>query len=989
MKTRSTTSSSSPIRLGLMAPLSGLVELYGPEISWAGRIAAEQINEQGGILGRPLELVITDDGSQPELAVPAAIRLIEEEGCSAIIGNLLSNSRIAVANQVAEPRKTPYLNFSFYEGSIYGRYFFHFAALPNQQISKMIPHMAENFGPKLFFAGSNYEWPRGSIDAAKQALLEAGGEIVGEEYLPFGTEDFSEMLIRVAKSGADVFVPYFAGNDQLNLLNQFTSHGLKKHMQVVMGHYDEAMVALLPAHVREGFYSSNTYFMDIDTPENRDYLERLSKLDDINGITPNGNGVLTNFGEGTYLCVQAFAQAANMAGSIKPDPLVEALEHISVAGPQGQVTMDPETHHAQVNSYLSRCNRDGSFSIVKQFGSIAPVIPRRYQAAIHAAKATLDDSAEAKTYQPPTPPSSEQPAMDTGQHSLAMDTAMRILEKADISILAINSKGQIIQANEATIRMFGYQQNELIGLALNELLPPRFRSMHNRHIQAFVDSPVMEQDMGNRRNIAGYRKDGSEFPAAATISKFRGPDGWIMVATLRDITDQMESEEKLTWQATHDPLTDLPNRKLINSRLDNALDRAAKHERPLALLFLDLDNFKLINDSYGHGVGDEVLIMIAHRLVTSVRPGDTVGRFGGDEFVILCEGVETEADASDISEKIIEVLKQPLQVGGQHLYVTTSIGVVVNDSTSQTADDMLRNADTAMYEAKERGRNGWQLFNEAIRSKTTEQMEITNGLRLAIPNNELYPRFQPIVDAATHKIVGAELLLRWKQPEGEISPATFIPVAEASGLIMPIGEWVFEQACLAQARWLDMPNETEPFYLSINVSARQLCEPDLKESFARILHKSGADPSRIVLEVTETALITDIELTQQALNAFGRLGLKIAIDDFGTGYSSLGKLIHLPVDKLKLDRIFVDALGESEDGLAVASAIISMAHALGLQVIAEGVENERQLEILHGLKCENIQGFYFYKPLLEHELVQALLEQNRQGLHNTARIAAG
>ncbi|WP_054774436.1 substrate-binding protein [Methylogaea oryzae] len=274
-----------------MPPLTGLVSLYGQEIVWAARIACDEINEQGGVLGRPLELIVEDDGSLPQTAVPAALRLVEEHRCAAIIGNLLSNSRIAVAGQVAETKRIPYLNFSFYEGSISGRYFFHFAALPNQQIDKMIPWMGRQYGFKMFFAGNNYEWPRGSIDAAKRVLNGLGGDVVGEEYLPIGAspEEIDVLLRQVARSGADVFVPYFAGSDQLTLLTHFTEMGLKNHMAVVMGHYDEAMVSRLPASVREGFYSSNTYFMSVPTQENRRYLARLAALPGIDGIWPKGN----------------------------------------------------------------------------------------------------------------------------------------------------------------------------------------------------------------------------------------------------------------------------------------------------------------------------------------------------------------------------------------------------------------------------------------------------------------------------------------------------------------------------------------------------------------------------------------------------------------------------------------------------------------------------------------------------------------------------
>lgn len=366
------------LRLGLMPPLTGIVGLYGREISWAGEIATRIVNERGGVLGRRVELVLEDDGSGPETAVPAAERLLDVHGCAAIIGNLLSSSRIAVASQVAARRRVPYLNFSFYEGSISEPFFFHFAALPNQQIDKMVPYMAETFGAKMYFAGHDYEWPRGSIDAAKRALVSAGGEIVGEEYRAMGTE-FGPLLERVETSGADVFVPYFAGSDQQKLLTLFTERNLKRRMQVVMGHYDEAMVSGLPPDVREGFYSSNTYFMSLTTEENEDYLARLARHPGVNGIWPHGNGVLTNFGEGTYLCVLAWAKAVNIAGTLEPDAVAQALSSVEVTGPQGRVVMDPLTRHAAVNTYLARCRRDGTFEIVRSFGRTAPEIPARYR----------------------------------------------------------------------------------------------------------------------------------------------------------------------------------------------------------------------------------------------------------------------------------------------------------------------------------------------------------------------------------------------------------------------------------------------------------------------------------------------------------------------------------------------------------------------------------------------------------------------------------
>lgn len=456
--------SRNPIRLGLMPPLSGVVGMYGTEIVHAARIACDEVNEQGGVLGRHLVLAIEDDGSLPSTAVPAALRLLDQHHCSALIGNLLSNSRIAVAAQVAESRRIPYLNFSFYEGSISSRYFFHFAALPNQQIDKMIPYMARNFGPKMFFAGNNYEWPRGSIDSAKQSLQLCGGASVGEEYLNIGAsqEEIGSLLDSVARSGADVFVPYFAGMDQLTLLTRFTERGLKKRMAVVMGHYDEVMVSRLPAQVREGFYSSNTYFMSVGTQESKRYLERLARLPGITGVWPYGNGMMSNFGEGTYLCVHAYAKAVAAAGTTEAEAVVDALECVRLTGPQGEVMMDKATHHACVNTYLSRCEADGTFSIIERFGLGPPQIPARY-----------GPEAQQMKLQAPSPP--EVTAIVAANAQLAMrklGAAQQILSIADMAILAADEAGLVLEVNKKMASLFGYTVEEMVGMSMHLLVPP-------------------------------------------------------------------------------------------------------------------------------------------------------------------------------------------------------------------------------------------------------------------------------------------------------------------------------------------------------------------------------------------------------------------------------------------------------------------------------------------------------------------------------------
>lgn len=962
--------SNDSIRLGLLPPLTGLVGMYGAEIIWAARIACNEINQDGGVLGRPLELVIEDDGSLPAMAVPAALSLVKNHRCAALVGNLLSNSRIAVANQVAEPLRIPYLNFSFYEGSINSRYFFHFAALPNQQIEKMIPAMAQRYGLKMYFAGSNYEWPRGSIDAAKQALSRLDGDVVGEDYLPLnvGPTEIEHLLQQVGRSGADVFVPYFAGTDQITLLNRFHEMGLKRRMAVVMGHFDEVMMQQLLPDVREGLYSSNTYFMTLDTPQNHDYLQQLARMPGVNGIWPHGNGVVTNFGEATYLCVRAFAEAAQEAGSTEADALVQALEKTSMLAPQGWVQMDAATHHACVNTYLARGNRDGSFSIVERFGNIPPAIPERYRSQSLPCQAGNADSNDI----------SAQVEAEAKASLLKLAAAQQILSIADMAILATDEDGIIQHANPNACDMFGYAAAEMHGMSVHLLLPPHLRQRHVEMVRGFAKGQETERAMSQRNEIIGYRKDGSFFSLEASIGKFRHGEHWMLVATMRDITERKRGEESLLWQATHDGLTGLPNRNLIRDRLEHALQRSRRNGQSVALLFVDLDAFKLINDTHGHETGDSLLKAIANRLIETVRPGDTVARLAGDEFVVLCEQLAQPTAITGLAERINQLLRQPLECNGHLLYVTASIGIAVGHGTTHGCDDLLRSADTAMHEVKQQGRDGWHFFSASLEAKVRQRLSVSQGLRLAVERQELSARFQPIVDAQSQAIVGAELLLRWHPAEGEISPAIFIPIAEMTGSIIPVGLWVFEEACRAEADWRRRWGDRGPAYLSVNISARQLNDDSLIADVQRLIDAYGANPGRILLEVTETALMADIDTNLRVLRRLADTGFRVAVDDFGTGYSSLAQLTRLPVNVLKIDRAFVDGIEKQAESRAVVRAVLSLGRALGLKMVAEGVENEAQLLELRAYGCDFVQGYLFYRPLRENEFIAAV-EQELQG----------
>ncbi|WP_206057538.1 EAL domain-containing protein [Nitrincola schmidtii] len=963
---------NEPIRLGLMPPLTGLVHMYGQEICWAAQIAVDEINQAGGLLGRKVELVIEDDGSLPETAVPAAHRLVDQQ-CCVIIGNLMSNSRIAVADQVSERRQVPYLNFSFYEGSIASRYFFSFAALPNQQICKMIPYMAKNFGPKMYFAGNNYEWPRGSIEAAMNSLHQQNGEVVGEQYLALGVSnsEIDWLLDGLERSGADVFVPYFAGVDQINLLNRFAERGLKQRMAVVMGHYDEVLVSYLKPEVREGLYSSNTYFMSVNTAANKHYLKKLSQLPQVEGIWPEGNGVLTNFGEGVYTCVKAFAEAVRKVESTDPELLIKALQTVCISAPQGLVSMDAATHHACVNSYLSQCGGDGTFEIIETFGAISPQIPSRYLDQFYRKLNVASNQSVLST-------SSNQQEQ---ANQPSVDSSISILSVADMAVIATNELGIITEANPRAAELFRYAYQEMIGLSVHQLVPPSIRSRHEEYFKRFVEGSLHQMRMSERAEISGYCKDGTYFPMDASISKTESAHGRVLVATIVDLTAVKKVKDELAWNAYHDPLTGLPNRSLILDRLRHALDRSKRENGHLSVLFIDLDGFKEINDTQGHEAGDLLLKEVAKRLVTTVRPGDTVGRLSGDEFVVLCEALEGVDQAGIIATRIIEALRKDVSYLNAKLTITASIGVAIGHGSTHSAEDMLRNADLAMYTAKNKGRDSWQFYSQLVQDETALRLEISLGLRNAIEKDEFYLNFQPIVGSDSGAVKGVEVLLRWNSSLGEISPALFIPIAETSNIIIDIGRWVFHKACEVECRLEEVFGDTAP-YISVNLSTRQLSDVRLVESFQDILQKTSANPSNILLEITETSLMADLSSNKAILERFVDMGFRLAVDDFGTGFSSLAQLLNLRAHTLKIDRAFITDLEQRPDSQAVVAAIARMGRALNMQLVAEGVETSLQRDLISALGIHLTQGFYFHRPMNESAVFRLLSDH-----HNSLEIA--
>jgi diguanylate cyclase (GGDEF)-like protein len=440
-------------------------------------------------------------------------------------------------------------------------------------------------------------------------------------------------------------------------------------------------------------------------------------------------------------------------------------------------------------------------------------------------------------------------------------------------------------------------------------------------------------------------------------------DGALVLKTLRYAIERKESDQHLTYLSHYDRLTGLANRELFRDRLHQAMTRAERSGQVIALLFLDLDRFKAVNDTLGHLAGDELLIEVAGRLKKSVRRSDTIARLGGDEFTVILEGLEDPLDAEVVCAKILKSLSEPVLIRNQEIYVTTSIGVTFFPADDVDINGLLRNADAAMYRAKEEGRNRYNLFTADINARAVNRMAIESALRHALERQEFHLCYQPKVCVQTGLVLGAEALIRWDNPQrGLVSPVEFIPVAEDTGLIVPIGEWVLRRACADMRKW--HAAGFEHVSVAVNLSARQFRHGELVSAVAKILADTGISPRQLELEITESLLMDDTEASQLALRALKALGTSIYLDDFGTGYSSLAYLKKFPLDGLKIDRSFINDLPGDTDGEAITSAILALSKALRLGVVAEGVETREQLNFLRDAGCQVVQGYLFSRPLV-------------------------
>jgi diguanylate cyclase (GGDEF)-like protein/PAS domain S-box-containing protein len=548
----------------------------------------------------------------------------------------------------------------------------------------------------------------------------------------------------------------------------------------------------------------------------------------------------------------------------------------------------------------------------------------------------------------------------------------RIAFESGLSGMAlISPDGRYLRVNQALCEITGHSERELLTRTFQSLTHPDDLAADLDQRRALLDGAVDVYQTEKRF----VHRDGHEVWVAIGITAVRREDGSVQyfIGQYHDVTTRRHFEGELAHRALHDPLTGLPNRALFLDRLVHSLVRLRRHSGSIAILFVDLDRFKLVNDGMGHSMGDAVLLDAGRRLCEAGRAEDTVARFGGDEFTILCEDADEE-EAQRVAHRVLAAFDQPFEHEGHELHVSASIGLRINELPSATPDALLRDADVALYAAKEHGRGRFEVFDSLTSEGGIDRLETEQALRLALRNGELCLHYQPEIDLVTGRIVAVEALVRWQHPErGLVPPGDFIPLAEESGLIVPLGEWVLREACSQLAAWRRIGMVNEDVRVAVNVSARQLSQPDLPQTVAAALASAELDAGALCVEITESAVIRDTEVALANLQAIKEQGVFIALDDFGVGFSSLSRIRELPpVDVIKVDRSFTAGLGRNDSDGAVVTAVLSLARSLGLTAVAEGVETEDQLDLLNGLGCDVGQGFYFARPQPSGEIAQLL-----------------
>jgi len=545
-----------------------------------------------------------------------------------------------------------------------------------------------------------------------------------------------------------------------------------------------------------------------------------------------------------------------------------------------------------------------------------------------------------------------------------------IFNNAIEGIYQTSTDGHYLNFNPALARIYGYESAEALAEGISDIQKQLYVDPGKR---AEFITLMRERGVVQHFEAQVYRKNGDIIWISENAREVKDEKGNLLFyeGTVEDITERKNYQQQIEYQATHDSLTGLPNRTLLSDRLQQCISFADRYDEKLAVAFIDLDQFKLINDSMGHHVGDQLLVDMAQRLSACVRESDTLVRLGGDEFVMLLNGLQKVEDISQSMQRILSTVAQPFEINGWDYTVSCSIGVSLYPDDGSDPGDILKHADAAMFKAKQLGRNNFQFYTSELNRGLMERLDIEYRLRQAIENNEFVVYYQPKIEFSTGRICGAEALIRWQPPgEAMISPLSFIPVAEETGQIKEIGEWVMLTACRMAGELQRTLGQALP--IAVNVSPRQFRHFDLVSTVERVLAETGLDPRLLELEITEGTLVHDTGQFIQTLHALKAVGVKLSIDDFGTGYSSMAYLKDFPVDRLKIDKAFVGNLETEPTNIAILKAIIALGHGLDLKVVAEGVETAYQQAFLHGIGCDELQGYVFSKPLPPEAFMQLL-----------------
>jgi diguanylate cyclase (GGDEF)-like protein/PAS domain S-box-containing protein len=549
-----------------------------------------------------------------------------------------------------------------------------------------------------------------------------------------------------------------------------------------------------------------------------------------------------------------------------------------------------------------------------------------------------------------------------------------LLEAVGQSVVATDLEGKVLYWNRAAQEIYGWSSEEALGRSLRDL------TVCEESLEKVEEvGSVLRAGRAWSGETLLRRKDGSHVPVLGTASPLFDDRGSLvgMIGVSTDISERKTLEAELERRASHDPLTGLPNRPAFVDRLEQALQRTRRRKNSrnkVGVLFMDLDGFKTINDSLGHEAGDRFLVTVAERLKNRLRPEDVLARFGGDEFAVLLEDVANVTEAIWVAQRIAEGLQEPLAVNSHQVSVSTSVGIALGSAnTNDDPEGMLRKADAAMYQAKEQGPGRYAVFDPAMQERAQERLELEAELRKALERGEFLLYYQPEVSLRDGTIVGFEALLRWQHPQrGLLKPQAFMPLAEETDLIVPIGRWVLEEACGQAKRWEEERPCAPPATIEVNLSSRQLVRRGLTRTIEEVLTRADIEAHRLALDLTETTLIKASEDNAQALDALKKMGIRLHLDDFGTGYSSLSYLKRFPVDRVNVDKSFVKGLGENATDTALVRMSVDLCHTMGVEVLAEGVETSEQAALLRDMGCDMGQGYYFAQPLLGEELAERL-----------------